>query len=347
MRESVSTSTFYVSLGYLRPLFDYLRKHNHPLDPYLEQLGITHADLVNPDLHVEDKDFNSLFEIAEAQTGDSNIGLHMGQSMQFHHLGIVGMLLMTCRRAKEIFELHQRYQSIVGNGLFTSYTTEGDEVCMHVQLGEDIPYASRHTYEFSFGGWFNLRNLAIGEEQPLLRVELPYARPPDESDLQALFKAPIRYDCESLRIYFPATFGELELIAADPQLKQMLESEAVTKLQELQRLHGAADPKVENVRQRIARHLAYGAPTVEVIAAELEVSVRTLQRQLDQSGSTYKALVDEVRSELARKYIDNPELSLLDVAMMLGFAEQSSFQRAFKRWYGDTPGGFRRSRTLS
>ena len=75
----------------------------------------------------------------------------------------------------------------------------------------------------------------------------------------------------------------------------------------------------------------------------MQVSVRTLQRQLDQHDTRFTQLLDDTRQDLARRYISNAELSLLEIAMMLGFAEQSSFNRAFKRWFGESPGAYRRN----
>jgi AraC-like DNA-binding protein len=72
------------------------------------------------------------------------------------------------------------------------------------------------------------------------------------------------------------------------------------------------------------------------------VAVRTLQRQLDSRHTSYSQLLDQLRQQQAQIYIENREMSLLDVAMMLGFAEQSSFARAFKRWFGKAPGAYRR-----
>lgn len=333
----------YVTLGYLRPIFDYMRKHDEPVEPYLQQLGIEEDDLLNADLRVADADFDQLFRIAEQRLGDSNIGLHIGQSMQFQHLGIIGMLIMNCRYVHEVFDLHARYGGLVGNGLVTRYTVQDDVCCMETRRLEGARPYCRHTYEYSFGGWWNLKSLIVGDRLQPSHIELPYPAPPVTSEHHAVYAGiPLSYGHEVLRVYFSAAYRDLALMAADSQLKQVLEAQALQRLHELQGEQADRDPFVARVRQMIADRLAYGVPSVEEIAGELNVSVRTLQRQLDSGDSGYKALLDLVRADLAQKYINNRALSLLDVAMMLGFAEQSSFQRAFKRWFGNTPGEYRR-----
>jgi AraC-like DNA-binding protein len=125
----------------------------------------------------------------------------------------------------------------------------------------------------------------------------------------------------------------------------MLEVQAQKRLQELRGEQIDQDPQLTRLRQFLVERLAFGTPSLEHAAKELGLAVRTLQRQLDARQTSYSQLLDQVRQEQARSYIDNSELSLLDVAMMLGFAEQSSFARAFKRWFGKAPGAYRRDMT--
>ena len=111
--------------------------------------------------------------------------------------------------------------------------------------------------------------------------------------------------------------------------------------QQLQ-LFSRDDSLLEQVRRLLATRIGRGAVTQEELAAELGVHVRTLQRRLGEQGLTYSQLVDDVRQKLAASYIRDPSLSLGEVAFLLGFSEQSNFQKSFKRWFGETPGRYRR-----
>ena len=75
---------------------------------------------------------------------------------------------------------------------------------------------------------------------------------------------------------------------------------------------------------------------------KLAMSVRTLQRRLGQQGLSFQRLLDRTREELARSYLLDPALSMVEITMLLGFAEQSSFNRAFRQWAGISPGRWRR-----
>lgn len=333
---------FYINLGYLRPFFDFLRSKAEPLEDYLCQLGIVEDDLGSADLRVPAEGINGLFEMAEQRLDDPFVGLHVGQSMQLNHLGIIGLLIMSCRYAREVFDLHARYQNLAGNSLNTQYHENAEQCYLESRMTTGHKPFSRHSFDFVFGGWWNLKRSMVDKLHKPLRIEFPYPEPADVGELESFFDAPMSFGHEVLRVRFEAKYLDFELMPADSDLKQMIEAQVRQRLQQLQGMQADANPYLARVKQIIAQRLAYGAPSIDGVAAELEVSARTVQRQLDQHGSAYSALLDLVRRDLAGRYIDNQDLSLLDVAMMLGFSEQSSFQRAFKRWYEQTPGEYRR-----
>jgi AraC-like DNA-binding protein len=91
------------------------------------------------------------------------------------------------------------------------------------------------------------------------------------------------------------------------------------------------------LQEVLLKLLPDGDASVRRAARELHLSVRSLQRRLDARGLVWQRLLDRTREELARQYLADRALSLSDIALLLGFSEQSAFQRAFRRWTGDTP----------
>lgn len=100
-----------------------------------------------------------------------------------------------------------------------------------------------------------------------------------------------------------------------------------------------AGPFVARVRQAIVDRLPHGAPTLEDVARACGVSVRTLQRRLGESGSSFRALCDAVRSDVSSVYVDDRDKTLEQVAALVGFAQASGLVRAYRRWTGKTPRG--------
>ena len=91
----------------------------------------------------------------------------------------------------------------------------------------------------------------------------------------------------------------------------------------------------------LATQLTDTLPDKTLIASQLGMSERTLQRRLKEEGTSFQALLDRTRHYLARELLRNTRVPLTDVALQLGFSEPSTFFRAFKKWEGMTPGQFR------
>lgn len=171
-------------------------------------------------------------------------------------------------------------------------------------------------------------------------VHFTHAAPPDISRHERLFQAPLRFGASEDRLVYPASLLDLPLAHADSRLSALLDRVAG--------VFRAAVPErsafSSRVRQLVARHLPHdGAPVTE-IARELALTPDTLHRRLEAEGTTYRELADDVRRGLALGYLDQRDLSLSEIAFLLGFSGGQGFHRAFKRWTGKTPAQYRREK---
>jgi AraC-like DNA-binding protein len=107
------------------------------------------------------------------------------------------------------------------------------------------------------------------------------------------------------------------------------------------------DTMAQRVRNVLPGTLRQGEASIKVVAKRLNTSSRTLQRKLQEEGVSYTDMIDQVRQELARRYIHENQMSLGEIAFVLGFSQPSAFYRAFKRWMGLTPTEFRESTAKS
>jgi len=128
------------------------------------------------------------------------------------------------------------------------------------------------------------------------------------------------------------------LAQADPGLRVRMEERAARLAEE----RSAPDLLVTRVRELVARGIRDALPDLEAAAASLELSPAALKRRLAERGTSYSKIVDDTRRQLALGYIADATLTLVDVAYLCGFSEQSAFNRAFKRWTGVPPGEYRR-----
>jgi AraC-like DNA-binding protein len=331
-----------VALSFLRPSVEYVRSQGKPVISLLKILGVDEAGLADPDARVPDSVSEPLMDEAQRLCNDPNIGLHIGLEMQASHLGVLGLLMLTCESARDAFDLVMRYQTLVGDGGFVRVEEQLDQFVIiyaeHPQRPEPYP---RHTVECCLVGWCQIALSLGGAQAKLSKVTLVCDPPDDISEQQKAFGCPLEYNATQNTIRFPLINVDTGFLAGNEGLKAVLETQAKQRLSVLSSIQKDSDPIVEKSKQFVAESIAYGVPGLDDLAGQFAVSSRTLQRQLDAAGKTYKQLVDEVRTDLATAYMADEDLSLLDVALMLGFSEQSSFQRAFKRWFDKTPGQYR------
>jgi AraC-like DNA-binding protein len=182
----------------------------------------------------------------------------------------------------------------------------------------------------SFCRWVTNRDL-----RPLA-LELRFPPPADLQPYQDAFKCPIRFNAPVNALLFARTDVSLPLPTAHPLLAEVHERVASEHLQRL-------DPAQTCHRARavIIRHLPDGEPRRPKIAAILAMSERTLQRRLAAEGTSFQRLLDDTRRGLAQHYLGQREISLADIAYLLGFSDQSSFFRAVRRWFGVSPRHYR------
>ena len=123
----------------------------------------------------------------------------------------------------------------------------------------------------------------------------------------------------------------------DPVMIRLLEPQADAAVRELE----AGTTLVGLVRRAQANALPEGDAGIHAVARTLAMAPRTLQRRLASEGTSYHALLDDVRRELAESQLRAARFSIGEITFMLGYSEPAAFHRAFKRWNGVTPQAFR------
>jgi len=138
-------------------------------------------------------------------------------------------------------------------------------------------------------------------------------------------------------LIFTFDANQVPLPTSDPALLEILKRHADHLLAKLP----PSDDFIARVRQLIAQELTGGDPSADHLATRLGMSSRTLRRRLEERGTGHKALLDEIRRELAMRHLGEERLEIGEVAFLLGYSEASAFHRAFKRWTGSTPVDYR------
>jgi AraC-like DNA-binding protein len=204
-----------------------------------------------------------------------------------------------------------------------------------VLFGGDQP-VPRQRIEFIFITVIGFCRWFSGRDINALAVELPYPAPVDLAPYRTAFRCPVSFDASAASLLFASADLTASLPTANPVLAELHERFAGEYLRHFD--HAQTSYRAREV---IVRRLPDGEPRRDQVASELCMSERTLQRRLEEEATSFLQLLDDTRRELAEQYLGRLHLSLAQAAYLLGFADQSSFFRACRRWFDLSPGEYR------
>lgn len=334
-----------VASHFVRLLTDHAVAQGLPAADLLRATGLADFPLDDNERRLPFSDFRHLCDCASELLHDPDLGLHAGASVRPGHLGSHGYVLMSCSNGRELLERSLRYSSLVIDAC-RNEVEERDGLCIRYwrsNLPGGAP-AGRIQDDMNMAVWISMaRWVGARPDHRPSWVSFRHAEPADTSEYQRLFGCPLIFDAADTAVAFPASLLDQPLPQGNAAVRQMLDALCERLLAQLA---DQAEPSwLGACRRAISQALQQGVPEPVQVAASLDLSEAELRQRLASRGLSFRALVDDLRQQLGLGYIRDPGLSLVDIAYLLGFSEQSAFQRAFKRWTGRTPGEYRREST--
>jgi AraC-like DNA-binding protein len=329
------------NLGYCRILLDYLSGRRLPLQPVLDCMGLRQEELSgNVDRRIPRQRVVDAFELAATVTGDPHIGMHAAEHIRPVHFGVLGYILMSCETFGEVLRYRERWIQLVSYGETWGQERAGSDVVVYRSCAIPEFPDGRQCTECGLASQVVFARWISGHDEHPSRVRFNHPRPADLREHRRIFGCELLFDAPRPEIHFPADYLQRRLMQSNPELLRMMSARAEQLAAGLG-LHG--DPTIGAIRRMVAQRIAVSVPALDDIAQILGVSTRVLQRNLAAASTTYMDVVEETRKQIALGYLQDPQLSLVDIAFLMGFSEQSAFNRAFKRWTGITPAAARQA----
>lgn len=273
---------------------------------------------------------DELWEAFCQASGDALIGLRLGLELQAGHLDLAGLLLMTCENYGESLETLLEYYPIVGEGGDFHLHQYDELVGMSYQAHYQVRVAER--VETVMAALFKLSQWNTGGAFRAEAVEFSHAPLADPARYQALLGCPVRFHCARSQLLFHRDTLALPLIQANAETRDQLRRLADDKLSRL-----GDDSLVHRVATLVRQHPRWGK---EKVAEQLHMSGRHLIRLLAEDGLTFKQIRDRELLRLAQSALRDDQ-RIIDIAMQLGFSDESAFAKAFRRWTGMAPARYR------
>ena len=280
----------------------------------------------------------ALLDAAEAMTGDPSLGVHMAVNFPRGIYGVVEFIARNCATVRDGLRHIVRYAALLTNRVAVTFEERGGTgIVEHAIHGEPLA-TGRHANEFFICALvLQARELAGA---PFVPKRVWFAHPERDAidELVAhLGTREIAFGTGTNGVELAAELLALPIRSADPALLSLLDREAAASLEQRREVV----PFIDQVRSAISQQFGTGAPTLGGVAQALGTSTRTLQRRLGEDAVSFRDVVESVREAIARKYLGESTMGLGEIAFRLGYTDVSTFQRAFKRWTGMTPGTFR------
>jgi len=303
--------------------------------PLLAAVGLTRAQLQDPEQQIPATAAIALIEASARTTGCITFGLRMAESRELADFGAVSLLLAHQRTLRDALKAVVRYDHLLNEALAISIEDVGDTVLLREEIVTEPPLQSRQGMELAIGVLFRLCAVLLGSAWRPLSVNFTHASPAELQVHRRVFRCKLNFDAEFNGIVCPAHSLDRLSPTADAALADYAER-FIASLPA-----GSEHSVVKDARKSIFLLLSVGRATIDQVAQSLGMNVRTLQRRLEESNTVFSELVNEVRRELALRYMANTRFSLGRVAELLGYAVPSSFTRWFSAQFGCAPARWR------
>ncbi|NLK85974.1 MAG: AraC family transcriptional regulator [Clostridiaceae bacterium] len=290
-----------------------------------------------PDHRITSLEFRRVLHETVRLTGNEDIGLLQGKGIARGFSNIVGYVLMNCRTLGEAADKYCKYEKIVDGTSITELQKSDGQVCLKCTTIDEELKGNRQFSDFRAAGILTYTKLLTGTKTEPVQIQFSYPRPSEIAAYERIFGCPVYFGRDSDILTFRQK--DMEQTVMEPNGALLADFEDIAR-KTLKRfgIKGIYTGKVTDI---LLQEIRGETPAIGRVAELLSMSIRNLQLCLRREGTSYSALVDEIRQRMAVSYLKDRTISTDEIAYVLGFSESSAFQRAFKRWTNITPGAYR------
>ena len=313
-----------------------LRTYGCDPEPLFAEARIDRKVSFDPNARIPITKVQALWQLSVEATGDPCFGLTVAEQFQPAALHGLGFSWLASDTLRDALGRLVRFSRLL-NTFFKVYLDDCENTVDLVFLGpERWPNFVHAAGDMGTAILLRMCQITAGEHIVPVRVVLQRPTPPCTDRFNQFFAAPTEYGAPDNRLCFDPHLVDQPLMTGNPELARINDQTVIDYLARFDRSNITM-----KVRARIIEQLPSGTPHQVSIADDLHVSLRSLQRKLKNEETTFKALLEDTRRELAMQYLREAHRSVGEIAYLLGFSEPSNFTRSFRRWTGHSPAEFR------
>lgn len=320
------------------PVLQVARHSQQDPSALLASIGIEPDSISQAGARIPAALFSGLLKELAQSTSNPRLALRVGEATQPRMLGSVGFLMATAPTLGQAYQSLNDYLPLLIEGLNLSLEQDDELVTLVLDLADDT---DRVLVEWFLACLHNWMRWLTGKQIPLVRVDFAFSEPSSAQAYEQFFAAEVGFNADRNRLRFSATYLELSCLDANEEMQRLHQTFA----DQLLTSAGRDGALVAQVKSLIRNRLGSSNQPInrQQVADQLNLSLRTLQRKLDQQGTHFQALFDQTRKDMALQLIQRGGRNFGEIAYQLGFSSLSAFQKAFKRWTAMAPGSYRNS----
>lgn len=303
----------------------------------LDEVGIPRSLLDDPDARIERETFISLMLTVMQQTEDEFLGFGQGRKSMPGTFSMMAHAVINCPNLEKAILRGHKFYELFDLDVRAGLEREDDKAIIRVRAHPRLDFReviieSVIFLSLRFMGWL------VGKAIEPERIELDFPRGEDDDEYRAMFTCPVEFDSDANRVIFSRDYLELPLVQNQISLSRFLKDSLAQLIDG--NIHNVGLPA--QIRAIISREYGNNFPDFSEICEKLSMTPQTLRRRLKEANTSYQEIKDAIRKDASVYYLSKPDLSIDEIALLMGFSEASSFHRAFKKWTGKTPSAYRR-----
>ncbi len=309
------------------------RKEGVDVTVLLRQAHLTPREIKNKDIPLGVQNQVKFVDLVANATSDPLLGFHLAYSYDLHEIGLLYYVIASAETLLGSLLRVARYSNVANEGVNLE-VKKGDLLRVRLHYSGVARHSDVHQIEFWMASVVRICRTVIGTNLKPVEVRILQDRRKQVPEMEKLLGCIVKTGANVDEIVFSGKSGEYPVVTADPYLNQL----CVRFCEEtLTRLAKKTSPLKVRVENAIASLLPHGGMHFDAVAVQLGMSGRTLARRLASEGYSFSKILDGLRSALARRYLAESDISISEIAWLLGYSEVATFSHAFHRWTGTNP----------
>jgi AraC-like DNA-binding protein len=317
-------------------IWNALKAEGYDPAPVFKRVGADPAKLSDGQARYDVRQMYLLWDNAVKLTGNSDFGVTVGQQWGPTTFNALGFAWLASSSLLDALRRAVRYAQLVNNSLILQLAPLGASYSFTLETTTKPEWRHEAALDAGIAAIITMCRMLVGAQfAPVeMRIAREYRVP---GQLESFAGCATTYRQSDNALIIAANTAAIELPTGNSNLALINEHAAAEYLKRLNK-----DDVVGAVRASIAKLLPTGVVSEETVADTLNVNMRTMQRKLKDEAQSFRGILNSTREDIAQDYIRNSQLSLTEIAYLLGFADQANFTRAFKRWTGASPSDYRK-----